>query len=49
MSNENLDKATQYIRMRGGPMDPPPGDWYGCVRLLAMALDEIVTHLKEQS
>jgi hypothetical protein len=47
MSSENLDKAEEFIHMQGGPADPPPGSGYSSARLLAMAFDEIIAHLRE--
>lgn len=49
MSDEHLDRATELIHMQGGPSNPPPGDHYGCVLLLAMAMDKIIKHLREQT
>jgi hypothetical protein len=49
MSDENLDRAEELINMPGGPANPSPGGWYGSTRLLAMALDEVIKHLREHT
>ena len=48
MNQSHLDKANEYLNMPGQctPTNPPPGEYYGAIRLLQMTLQEIIEHLR---